>query len=244
MFNEPEQLQRILSVDDDPQALRLITYTLEREHFEVVTATSGENALNHIQRHGLPHLAIVDYNMPPGMSGPEFCRIVRSYCDLPIIVLSAVEDVDKIVASLEEYADDYIIKPFNPAELAARVQRVLRRVGSFAYTLNAQTVVDQRLIVDFAGHQVIVDGEAANLTPIESKLLYILMRNAGRTVTTNFLLRRIWPVENAQEDRLHVHIHRLRRKVEANPTQPYYILSQRGQGYSFPMRAETQRRIG
>lgn len=101
MFNEPEQLQRILSVDDDPQALRLITYTLEREHFEVVTATSGENALNHIQRHGLPHLAIVDYNMPPGMSGPEFCRIVRSYCDLPIIVLSAVEDVDKIVASLK-----------------------------------------------------------------------------------------------------------------------------------------------
>lgn len=239
MLDQEDSFQRILVVDDDPNTLRLVKHVLERDGFEVVTAASGEAALTYIDRQGLPHLAVVDYHMPPGMNGAEFCRNVRSFSDLPIVMLTAVDEVDIIVQSLDEFADDYIIKPFNPAELTARIERVLRRVGSFAYTFTEKTQVDERLTVDFAGRQVIVNGEAAALTPTESKLLYILMRNAGRTVTTNFLLRRIWPVEDAQEDRLHVHIYRLRRKLEENPTRPHYILSQRGEGYSFPLKAST-----
>lgn len=238
MLNELDDVQRILAVDDDPNALQILTYSLEKAGFVVSTAHSGEIALTHIERNGLPHLAIVDYNMPPGMDGPDFCREVRKYSDLPIIMLTAVDEEEKIVESLEMFADDYVIKPYNHAELVARIQRVLRRIGNFAYTYDPQTKVDERLTVDFTGKQVIVDGAAKSLTPIESKLLYILMRNAGRTVTTRFLLRRIWPGDHAQEDRLHVHVHRLRDKVEEMKNDPKYIVSVRGQGYSFPIRVK------
>ncbi len=98
------------------------------------------------------------------------------------------------------------------------------------------TAVDDRLKVDFANRVAIVEGESVNLTPIETKLLYVLMRNAGKVVTTEFLIRRIWPMDEAYEDRLHVHVHRLRRKVEQVPSKPSYVVSERGVGYRFPAR--------
>jgi DNA-binding response OmpR family regulator len=116
----------------------------------------------------------------------------------------------------------------------ARVQRVLRHIGDFAYTLEPVTRVDDRLAVDFAHQQALVGGQPVPLTPTETKLLYILMRNAGRTVTTGFLLRRLWPLEEVFEDTLRAHIHRLRRKIEPTPAQPRYIVTERGIGYSFP----------
>jgi DNA-binding response OmpR family regulator len=137
------------------------------------------------------------------------------------------------VSAIEQYAEDYMTKPFNGGELAARVRRVLRRVGDFAYTLDPLTKVDERLQVDFAGQRAVIEGEDVSLTPTETKLLYILMRNAGRTVTTDFILRRLWPLEVAYEDRLRVYVHRLRRKIEYADSEPRYILSERGTGYLF-----------
>jgi len=233
MLDSLAQLQRILVVDDDPAILHLLKDKFERAGFEVFTATSGQHALDVIDRCGLPHLAIVDIMMP-SMDGFEFCRAVQQFTDLPVIMLTAVDEEETVIRGIEHFAEDYITKPFSPRELVARVQRVLRRIGDFAYTLDPVTRVDDRLAVDFAHQQAIVDGQPVPLTPTETKLLYILIRNAGRTVTTDFLLRRLWPLEEVFEDTLRVHVHRLRRKIEPTPAQPCYIVTERGIGYSFP----------
>lgn len=234
-MNTTDTQQKILAVDDDHFNLRIVQHALEQADFKVMTAKSGEEALTLIKRQGLPHLAVVDIHMPPGMSGFEFCRTVHQYSDLPIIMLTAVGEENTVVEGLEKHAEDYIIKPFVPGELVARVNRVLRRIGDFAYTLDPMTRVDDRLEIDFPSRQAFVDGKPVSLTPTETKLLYILMRNAGRTVTTDFILRRLWPLEPAYEDRLHVHMHRLRRKIEdkKNKSRPRYIVSERGLGYTF-----------
>ena len=226
-------LQKILAVDDNSYILRGVKQALEREGYEVVTAVSGEEALSLIKKTGLPHLALVDLNMP-GMDGFELCEAIFTFSDLPIIMLTAIDDEQTIVESLDKYAEDYITKPFRPAELAARVRRVLRRVGSFNYTLDPVIAVDDYLQVDFPERKAIVNRQEVNLTPTESRLLYILMRNAGHTVTNHFLLKRAWPMEDAYEDRLHTHIYRLRRKIEPNPKDPKYVISQWGAGYTFP----------
>ena len=224
--------QKILAVDDNTFTLRIVQHTLEQAGFQVTTAVSGKDALKLINRHGIPHLAIVDLHMPV-MSGFEFCHAVREFSDMPIIMLTAVSSEETIIEGLEQYAEDYIVKPFNPNELIARVRRVLRRMGDYTYTLDASTRIDDRLMVNFPSREALIEGEAVSLTPTETKLLYILVRNAGRIVTTEFLLNRIWPLQDAQEDRLHVHVHRLRRKIELNPNEPAYIIAERGTGYRF-----------
>ena len=226
------ETQRILAVDDNTFTLRIVQHTLEQAGFQVTTAVSGKDALKIINRHGIPHLAIVDLHMPV-MSGFEFCHAVREFSDMPIIMLTAVNSEDTIIQGIEQYAEDYIIKPFNPNELVARVKRVLRRMGDYTYTLDSTTRIDERLMVNFPNREALVEGETISLTPTETKLLYILVRNAGRIVTTEFLLNRIWPLQDAQEDRLHVHVHRLRRKIEVNPNEPGYIIAERGIGYRF-----------
>ena len=226
-------LYRILVVDDDALILRMVKDKLENAGFEVFTASSGQHAMDVIGRRGLPHLAIVDINMP-GMSGFDFCQTVQAFSDLPVIMLTAVDEEETVIRGINYYAEDYITKPFSPRELVARVQRVLRRIGDFAYTLDPTIRIDDYLAVDFAHQQVSVGGKTTPLTPTESKLLYILIRNASRTVTSDFLLRRLWPMEEVFEDTLRVHIHRLRQKIEPAPSQPQYILTERGLGYSFP----------
>jgi DNA-binding response OmpR family regulator len=232
MLDGPVETKKILAVDDNSFTLRIVQHTLEQAGYEVTTAVSGKDALNIINRHGIPHLAVVDLHMPV-MSGFEFCRQVREFSDMPIVLLTAVNSEETIIEGLEQYAEDYILKPFNPSELVARINRVLRRMGDYAYTLEASTRIDDRLVINFPNREATVDNTPISLTPTESKLLYILVRNAGRIVTTEFLLNRIWPLQDAQEDRLHVHIHRLRRKIETNPNEPAYIVAERGTGYRF-----------
>ncbi|MDX1415644.1 MAG: response regulator transcription factor [Candidatus Promineifilaceae bacterium] len=232
MIDAPSDVQRILVVDDNTYTLRIVEHTLAQAGYQASTAVSGNDALRYIDRYGLPHLAIVDLHMP-GMSGFEFCRKIHEFSDVPVIMLTAVANEETIIEGLEQHAEDYIVKPFNPPELVARVERVLRRMGDYNYTLEATTQIDDRLFVNFPNREALVDGESVSLTPTEAKLLYILVRNSGRIVTTKFLLDRIWPLQNAQEDRLHVHIHRLRRKIEADHNDPIYILAERGTGYSF-----------
>lgn len=225
--------QRILIIDDDPAILRLVKDKLEGAGYDVFTAASGQQALELIARRGMPHLAIVDVNMP-GMNGLQFCETVQQFSDLPVVMLSAVDEEETIIQSISRYAEDYVTKPFSPRELLVRIQRVLRRIGDFAYTLELMTIVDDHLTVDFPHQRAVIAGQVVQLTPTETKLLYLLMRNAGRTVTTDFLLRRLWPMEEIFEDALRVHVHRLRQKVEPDPARPRYITTERGLGYSFP----------
>jgi len=229
-----QHLQRILAVDDNLQTLEILERTLGRAGFDIVTAASGQAGLQSIKRHGLPHLALVDINMP-GMDGFEFARALHQYTDLPIIMLTAVDTEETIIEAIDEFAEDYVVKPFSPGELVARVRRVLRRIGDFSYTDGPVTSIDEVLKVDFPNRLAIVSGEERSLTPLESKLLYILIRNTGRVVTNEFLLRRLWPLEPAFEDRLRVHIHRLRKKIEIDDV--VYVVSERGQGYRFMPRS-------
>jgi DNA-binding response OmpR family regulator len=226
------QTQRLLVVDDDPAILRLVRDKFEHEGFDVQTAGSGEAALDAIARLGLPHLAVVDINMPR-MDGFEFCRRVLRFSDLPIIILTAVDEEETVIQAIDLFAEDYVTKPFSPRELVARVRRVLRRIGDFAYCLEPVTRVDEHLAVDFVGQQALVDDQPVDLSPTEAKILYLLMRNAGRALPSEYLLRRIWPMEEVFEDTLRVNIHRLRKKIGANPAGLPYIVTERGVGYSF-----------
>jgi DNA-binding response OmpR family regulator len=226
-----------LVVDDSPETLQIVTYTLQRGNCEVWSAESGEAALKQIKSAGLPDLAIVDINMPPGMDGFELCRRIFQFSDLPVLMLTAVDEAETVVHAIQQYAEDYIIKPFNPAELLARVRRILRRVGTFPYVATSPVKVDDLLSIDFPRRKVIISGQASSLTPTETRLLYILMRGRGETVTTDFLLRRMWPREVAYEDRLHVYIHRLRKKLQVAGDEEYqYVVSERGVGYRFRSR--------
>lgn len=232
MLDQSSYCQRILVIDDDPVLLRMVADKLDRAGFETLTAASGQAALNLIERRGLPHLAIVDIMMPE-MDGFEFCQRIQQFSDLPIIMLTAVDEEQSVIRGIEHFAEDYITKPFSPRELVARVRRVLRRMGDFDYACDPVTQVSSLLAVDFAHQQVTVDGRQVSLTPTETKILYILMRNAGRIVTSDFLLRRIWPLEEVFEDTLRVHIHRLRKKLKSPSASEPFIVTERGVGYRF-----------
>jgi DNA-binding response OmpR family regulator len=229
---------RILVVDDDAMILELIEESLTRSGFQVAIVTSGENGLDWMRREGLPDLAVVDINMPFGMDGLEFCREVHTFCDLPVVMLTAVEDEQTITTAIENYAEDYITKPFTPGELIARVRRILRRIGLFPYLLEPMVRIDENLAIDFAGCQSIVNGKPVSLTPTETKLLYLLVRSAGSPLNTDYLLRRLWPHDVALQERLRVYIHRLRSKLIPAPGQPRYIQSVRGVGYKFEAKSD------
>ncbi len=231
-----QQKRKVLAVDDNAYTLRIVKHSLNQAGYGVTTVISGEEGLRIIAEQGLPHLAVVDLHMPPGMSGFEFCRTIHQYSDVPVIMLTAVGEESTVLEGLEKHAEDYIVKPFSPGELVARVSRLIKRMGEFNFPLQALTTVDERLQINFPQRQAVVDDQLVSLTPTETKLLYILMRNAGRIVGTEYILRRLWPSEPAFEDRLHVHLHRLRRKLEpdSNPKgQSTYIVSERGSGYMF-----------
>ncbi len=229
---DPRREGRILVVDDDEDILKVVRYTLEAGGFQVTVANSASKALECLEREGLPHLVILDIMMPE-VDGIELgCRIRRS-SDVPMIMLTAVNEEQVMVQAIRELAEDYVTKPFRPQELLARVERVLRRISDFSYAGGRQVVIDQRLAIDFAHTSAVIDGQEVPLTPTETKILHILTRSSGRTITTDFLLSRIWPTEEVYEDTVRVHVHRLRQKIEPNPKRPEYLLTRRGLGYAF-----------
>lgn len=226
----------ILVVDDSIEALEILRRTLERSGYSVWTAISGEEALDSVAERGLPHLAIVDLHMPPGMDGFELCERLNQFSDLPVIMLTAVDEAETVVRAIQQFAEDYVIKPFSPNELVARIKRVLERVGNFPYGASAPLQVDPTLSIDFAARKLDKKGVTSSLTPTEARLLYILMRHQGETVETEFLLRRMWPREITYEDRLHVYVHRLRNKLKEVGGSHQYVISERGVGYRFQPR--------
>ncbi|MEM7349192.1 MAG: response regulator transcription factor [Acidobacteriota bacterium] len=229
----PQANHRILTVDDDLAISELLRSEFELAGYKVWSASSGQEALEILETRGLPHLAVIDIMMP-GMTGIELCARIQEFIDLPIIMLTGVSDTRTVVDTIRRLAEDYIVKPFEPAEVIVRVERLLRRIGDFSYAQEPRARIDDRLEIEFARQTAWVSGQPVVLTPTENKLLYILMRNAGHTMLTGFLLRRLWPNEDVYEDTLRTHVYRLRKKIEASPRKPHYILTRRGFGYLFP----------
>ncbi len=217
----------ILLVDDDPTIRSVLARRLTREGFDVRTAPSGAAALAALER-GWPSLLVVDLMMP-GMDGFELSRRIKRVADLPIIFLSAVDASESKVRALEEYAEDYITKPFDPDELVARVQRVLRRTsgGRPDITLDGGEVE-----IDLARRQVVTATGAHALTPVETRLLQLLIGSLDRVVPTETILDRVWSdADGADPSYVWVTVRRLRRKLEVDPDHPRYLLTERGVGY-------------
>ena len=217
----------VLLVDDDPTLLSVLSRRLSREGLEVRTAPSGDAALKALDQ-SWPALLVVDLMMP-GMDGFELCRRVKRIADLPIIVLSAVDASESKVRALEEYAEDYVTKPFDPDELVARVQRVLRRAGTGTAQL---TLGGGELEIDLTMRRAVTRVGSHALTPTEVRLLQILIGNLDRTVATETLLDRVWSeADGADPSYVWVSIRRLRRKLEVDADRPRFLLTERGVGY-------------
>jgi two-component system KDP operon response regulator KdpE len=225
---------KILVVDDAPEVIEAVTisFTLQWRETEVLGASSGEQGLTMVAEEH-PDLVLLDIAMP-GMGGYETLQRLREVADVPVIMLTARDSVLDKVKGLELGADDYVTKPFDHLELLARVKAVLRRMDMPQPVSRAPSFVSGDLAVDFESRQVRLGGEVVPLTSIEYKILYHLVRNAGRVLTHETLLAKAWGREYTDEiDYLRVYIRRLRRKLEADPDHPRYILTERGLGYRF-----------
>lgn len=228
----PVSEKRLLIVDDDPQLLRLLKDTFEAESYQVTVVTDAPDALAYIQAAGLPHLVLIDLDLP-SMHGHQLSERLKAMGDVPIIFITGTGDPATIADSLRRYADDYVVKPISVAELLARVARVLSRIVDFSYVQSPVIPIDEGLAVDFGHRRLLKHGRAIPLTPTEAALLHILMRNQGRVVPSETLIARVWPTTEVYEDTLRVHVHRLRRKLEEDIHRPAYIHTERGMGYRF-----------
>jgi len=222
----------ILIVEDDKKTASLIALYLEREGFQTLIAYDGQQALELAQRHK-PLFVILDL-MLPVLDGWEVCRQLRQSSDVPILILSAREDEVDRVSGLTLGADDYVVKPFSPRELVARVKAILRR-GRLGPTREKQLLSVEGLVLDREKRKVTLNGNPILLTPHEFHLLQTLMSSPGKVFTREELLARLYPRHEAVViDRVvDVHIGKLRQKIEKEPSNPKYILTVRGIGYQF-----------
>lgn len=224
--------KRIVVVDDDREFAQKIKETFEAEGYQVAVYYDGLPFLRHINKQGLPHLAIIDLRLP-SMHGFDLSAKLKALGDVPIIFISSENEVATVIDGLKRFAEDYVIKPFDIRELLIRVYRVLCRFPDSSYVHARITKIDERISVDFGKSCLLIDEHPVALTPIEANLLYILIQNAGHVVSSDALIARIWPTEEVYEETLRVHIYRLRRKLEPDYRQPKYIQTERGVGYWF-----------
>lgn len=226
---------KVLLIEDEDTISKLIVDFLGKHGYEVSAFSDGPEAIEHVRQRGLPHIALLDLSLPT-MHGFEIASRLKSMADVPIIFVTSSGDTETIVQGLKKYAEDFIVKPFELRELEARVEVVLSRMPSLDYASEPMVDVDEYLQIDFAHNRVILNGKSIGLTPTESILLHVLLRNAGRVVENRMLIARVWPSDEVFEDTLRVHMHRLRRKLEADSHHPHYIRTERGVGYMFTIR--------
>ncbi len=223
-------VRTVLVVDDEPLIREVVVRYLEREGYRAVEAGDGETAKAMVQRHN-PDLVVLDV-MLPGIDGLEVCRWIRTQSDTPVILLTARgEETDRIVG-LELGADDYVVKPFSPRELAVRVRNVLKRSG--ASPSRDERLVFDHLTIDAGTRDVSIDGSEVRLTAREFDLLWFLASNPRRVFSRDHLMSRVWGYEAAMDTgTVTVHMRRLREKVEADPSQPCHLETVWGVGYRF-----------
>jgi two-component system KDP operon response regulator KdpE len=229
-------MSRILVVDDEPQILRALEMSLRGAGYDVVTASTGADALTKAAVQP-PDAVILDLVLPD-MRGTDVCRELRTWTSVPVIVLSVVGDESEKVAALDAGADDYVTKPFGVDELLARIRAALRRTEGESEPIREVG----ELRVDIAGREVTFGGRPVQLTPHEFTLLSLLVRNEGKLLTHKTILEEVWGHAYAAESHyLHVYVSQLRRKLEPEPARPRYILTEPGVGYRLvdPSRRQT-----
>lgn len=223
--------ETVLIVEDDPKTASLVALYLEREGFKTVHAADGEQALG-LARQYAPCFVILDL-MLPRVDGWDVCRELRRFSDVPILILSAREDEFDRVMGLSLGADDYVIKPFSPRELVARVKAIRRRVR-LQLTQEPHVYTHDELTLDPEKRRVTRGGQMVNLTPSEYVLLQALMVAPGRVFSRQELLDHLYPGGDSVVDRVvDVHVGKLRQKIEPDPAHPSYIVTVRGIGYQF-----------
>ncbi len=222
----------ILIVDDEARIRDFVRMNLELEHYSVIEAGNGLEALEKL-RENLPDLVILDVMMPE-MDGFETLRAIREVSTIPVIMLTVRQSEQDRIHGLDLGADDYIAKPFSPRELLSRIRALLRRSLMAPPARKTEIIVDDDLKIDFSRREVIVRGKKVVLRPTEYRLLYHLVNNAGHLLTHETLLSKVWGHEYRDEAHyLRLYITYLRQKLEVDPAHPKYILTERGVGYRF-----------
>ncbi|HWS24459.1 MAG TPA: response regulator transcription factor [Anaerolineales bacterium] len=224
--------RRILVVDDEERMVRFIRLNLEHDGFQVSEAFNGKQAIQKL-RDVLPDLILLDIMMPD-LDGFEVLEMIREISNVPIIMLTAKGEEDDRVKGLEKGADDYVTKPFSPRELVSRVKAVLRRTEGATGSMHGLIAIDERLKIDFDRREVWLEGKVVKLRPTEYRLLFHLVQNAGWVVSHDQLLTNVWGYEYRDEPHyVRLYINYLRQKLEKDPANPKYILTERGVGYRF-----------
>ncbi|HEU5013787.1 MAG TPA: response regulator transcription factor [Roseiflexaceae bacterium] len=222
----------ILVADDDLPSVKLTSFLLEEAGYRVMKAYDGPSILQSVEQHA-PDLVLLDVSMPK-TTGFDICRQIRRTSDVPIIFLSARSQLQDKVTGLQIGGDDYLVKPFEPSELLARVEAVLRRRNSDMLNPSAR-LSHGDITLDPVEHKVLfADERSVELTPLEFRLLYYLMKNAGRVLSTSQILNKVWGYDYEGESNLvAVYIRRLRTKVEPDAEQPRHVITVRNLGYKF-----------
>jgi two-component system, OmpR family, alkaline phosphatase synthesis response regulator PhoP len=229
--------RQILVVDDEQQIVKILRAYLEKAGFQVVTAADGGAALA-LFRQSRPDFVILDLNLP-GMDGLDVCRAMRRESNVPILMLTArVEEVDRLIG-LELGADDYVVKPFSPREVVARVRTIFRRTGQEPQ--QSELLQAGELIIDLSGHTVTRAGRLIELTPTEFDLLVVLASQPKRVFSRMQIMEQAMGESFEGYDRtIDAHIKNLRNKLEANPKKPAYIHTVFGVGYKFEVREQAE----
>lgn len=217
---------KVLIVDDEPQIRRLIKVSLEGHGFRVIEAANGKAGIDQVLG-SKPDIILLDLGLPD-IDGKEVIRTVREWSTIPIIILSARDQETEKVEALDIGANDYITKPFGVGELMARIRVCLRSMvgGSDESQLHCGD-----LVIDLAKHQVTLSGNEIKLTPTQYDLLKVLAQNAGKVLTHRQLLKKVWGTESDDTQYIRVYIGQLRRKIEADPSRPKYLITESGIGY-------------
>lgn len=224
--------ETILVVDDEPSIVEVVSLYLRREGFEVLPASDGDAALAAAREHH-PDLIVLDI-MLPKRSGLEITRLLRQECAVPIILLTARGDETDRIVGLELGADDYVVKPFSPREVVARVKAVLRRTGKDAVDDGPRPLNLGAMTISPSERVVTIDGRAVDLTAKEFDLLHFLASHPRQVFTRDQLLDRVWGTEYiADESTVTVHVRRLREKIERDPSNPEFVVTVWGVGYKF-----------
>lgn len=227
--------RNILVVEDDKEILNSVCIYLKNQNYNVFTAMDGIQGLNVIESVEI-HLAIVDIMMPK-MDGITMTMKLRENYDFPVIILTAKSEELDMVTGLNIGADDYITKPFKPMELIARVNSQLRRYEKYLNLLNSKEVQNENIItvggleLNEETIQVFVDGDEVKMTPLEFKILLLLMKNAGRVFSAEEIYERVWNEKPVGTETIMVHIRNIREKIEINPKKPKYLKVVWGIGY-------------
>ncbi len=224
--------KKILVVDDEERMARFIRLNLEHDGFQVIECYKGMQAVG-LLREKMPDVVVLDV-MLPDIDGFEVLQLIREVSSVPVIMLTAKGEEEDRVKGLELGADDYVTKPFSPRELVSRVRAVLRRVDQSSSSGEGVIEVDEHLQIDFGRREIRLDGELVKLRPTEYRLLYHLVKNAGWVLTYDQILAKVWGYEYRDEPHyVRLYVNYLRQKLEKDPANPIYILTERGVGYRF-----------